>query len=258
MSTIGKNIKKIRTIKKISQQEFAELFGLSRANIGSYEEGRAEPKVDAIIKMARHFGLSVDVLLTKELTINELYKFDIFQQEYQLALEQGEVEEDKDHRKEDTPLVKKEHYLEYIVNYQHRDYINKLPFVRLPDTQYDKTRAFEVADDAMELSGKGLLPGSILSCSIVEDYQQATLEEVYVLITETAVYVRRLVQNQKKLSFRPDNPAYEWQTFMSQDVLELWKVEGFYSTVLSPPSLHDERLAQLEKRINDIERIMRM
>jgi len=71
----GKNIKKIRSIKKLSQQAFAEMFGLKRSNIGSYEEERAEPKLEIIIKIAEHFNISVDSLVNREITVNELYNF---------------------------------------------------------------------------------------------------------------------------------------------------------------------------------------
>ncbi|MCK5699873.1 MAG: helix-turn-helix transcriptional regulator, partial [Cyclobacteriaceae bacterium] len=59
MSSIGKNIKKIRTVKKLSQAAFAEIFSLARPSVGAYEEVRAEPKVDTIIQIANYFGISV-------------------------------------------------------------------------------------------------------------------------------------------------------------------------------------------------------
>ena len=40
MSYIGKNIKKLRSVKGLSQAKFAELFDIKRASIGAYEEGR--------------------------------------------------------------------------------------------------------------------------------------------------------------------------------------------------------------------------
>jgi transcriptional regulator with XRE-family HTH domain len=67
MSFFGKNIKKIRGLNNLSQQEFGNLFGLSRASIGSYEEERADPKIDALIKIAQHFKLNIHELLTTEL-----------------------------------------------------------------------------------------------------------------------------------------------------------------------------------------------
>ncbi len=77
MSFFGKNIRKIRSIKKISQTEFANIFDLSRASVGSYEEGRAEPKIDIINKVANYFSITIDELINKELTVNELYHFDV-------------------------------------------------------------------------------------------------------------------------------------------------------------------------------------
>ncbi len=78
MTYFGKNIKKIRSIQKLSQSNFAELFGLSRASIGAYEEGRAEAKLEIIIKIAKYFSITVDDLINKEITVNELYHFNIF------------------------------------------------------------------------------------------------------------------------------------------------------------------------------------
>ncbi|WP_430813867.1 helix-turn-helix domain-containing protein [Carboxylicivirga sp. RSCT41] len=77
MSYFGSNIRKIRSIQKISQTEFAEIFDLSRASVGSYEEGRAEPKIDLINRVAKYFSITIDELINKELTVNELYHFDV-------------------------------------------------------------------------------------------------------------------------------------------------------------------------------------
>lgn len=82
MSNIGKNIKKIRSVKNLNQTQFAEIFDLKRASIGAYEEGRAEPKIATLSQIAKHFGISVDDLLNKELSVNDLYHFDIFQKDY--------------------------------------------------------------------------------------------------------------------------------------------------------------------------------
>lgn len=68
----GKNIKKIRAIKKMSQTAFAELFDIKRSSIGAYEEGRAEPKLEVIIRIAEYFRISVDHLVNGEVKVNEL------------------------------------------------------------------------------------------------------------------------------------------------------------------------------------------
>lgn len=75
MQAINKNIKKLRKIKGLSQSDFAALFDLSRANIGSYEEGRAQPKIDTVTKIANYFSISLDDFVNKELTVNDLSGF---------------------------------------------------------------------------------------------------------------------------------------------------------------------------------------
>lgn len=75
MSFFGKNIKAIRKLNSYSQQEFGALFDIKRGTLGAYEEGRSEPKIDTIIKVAHHFNLSIDLLLTRELTKNELSEY---------------------------------------------------------------------------------------------------------------------------------------------------------------------------------------
>jgi len=82
MSHVGKNIKKIRSVKKLNQSQFADLFDLKRASIGAYEEGRAEPKIATLIQIAKHFGITADDLLNKELSVNDLFHFDIFKKDY--------------------------------------------------------------------------------------------------------------------------------------------------------------------------------
>lgn len=76
MSQIGNNIKKLRKVKGISQQAFADLFNLTRGNISSYEEFRAEPKIEVILQIAKYFSIPVSELLERQLTVNEILNFE--------------------------------------------------------------------------------------------------------------------------------------------------------------------------------------
>ena len=75
MSKIGKNIRKIRTTKGLNQTAFGAIFNLTRGSIGSYEEGRAEPKIDTLIQIANYFGITLDDITTKDITVNQLSRF---------------------------------------------------------------------------------------------------------------------------------------------------------------------------------------
>lgn len=72
MSFFGVNIKKIRQVKGLSQKAFADLFELNRGVISAYEEGRSEPKIETVLKVAHYFSLDLDDFLTKTLQVNHL------------------------------------------------------------------------------------------------------------------------------------------------------------------------------------------
>ena len=93
MSFIGKNIKKIRSVKQLSQQQLSDILGVSRASVGSYEEGRAEPKIDTIIRLAKHFSISIDALLTREITVNDILHFKLTKERFPFPVKSGPKEE---------------------------------------------------------------------------------------------------------------------------------------------------------------------
>lgn len=81
MTKIGENIKKLRQVKNLTQQSFADLFEVSRGNISSYEEKRAEPKIETISRIAKYFSIPIGHLIEKNLTVNEILHFDNYFEE---------------------------------------------------------------------------------------------------------------------------------------------------------------------------------
>ncbi|MQP51392.1 MULTISPECIES: helix-turn-helix domain-containing protein [unclassified Flavobacterium] len=79
MTYFGTNLKKIRQIKGLSQQAFAELIDLNRGVISSYEEGRAEPKIETLLRIATYFGIPTDDIISKPLTVNQLANFTLIE-----------------------------------------------------------------------------------------------------------------------------------------------------------------------------------
>lgn len=75
-SVLARNIKKLRLFKSLNQTEFAELFDLNRPTIGSYEEGRSEPRLATLQKIAKHYNLTMDEIVSKDLTVNQIAGFE--------------------------------------------------------------------------------------------------------------------------------------------------------------------------------------
>jgi transcriptional regulator with XRE-family HTH domain len=74
MKILPQQLKELRARKKITQEELAQKIGSSRANVSSWEIGRAEPDNDTLIKIAEFFGVTTDYLLGKN-SPNEIKSF---------------------------------------------------------------------------------------------------------------------------------------------------------------------------------------
>lgn len=92
MTYFGTNLKKIRQIKGLSQQAFAELIDLNRGVISSYEEGRAEPKIETLLRIATYFGIPTDDIISKPLTVNQLSNFSLIEESISAINKQKEPE----------------------------------------------------------------------------------------------------------------------------------------------------------------------
>lgn len=71
--SIGENIKRIRSEKKITQRQLGELSGISYKQIGLYEQGVRNPKLETIQKIAKALDTSYLELIYDE-TIEETTK----------------------------------------------------------------------------------------------------------------------------------------------------------------------------------------
>lgn len=63
---LGDNLKQLRKDKGLTQQEMANLFGISRGTYAHYEINRREPDAETLSKLADFFGVTVDDLLGRE------------------------------------------------------------------------------------------------------------------------------------------------------------------------------------------------
>lgn len=67
MPAINENIRFIRKQLKLTQDQFGKQLGIKRSLVGAYEEGRAEPRLELLSKIAGLVDLPVDALLSSDL-----------------------------------------------------------------------------------------------------------------------------------------------------------------------------------------------
>ncbi len=156
MSQIGKNIKKIRNVKGgISQQAFADLFQLTRGNISSYEEFRAEPKIEMIIRIAKYFGIPLADFIEKDLSVNELLHYNAG-----LVLETEKLKIAQQLQK--VPYIPALYLSDYIDKYLDEDFLIQLPYIIVPSNSKLRLLAFEVDNQDTLPNGFNYHNGDIL------------------------------------------------------------------------------------------------
>ena len=218
MSFFGKNIKKIRTIKGLSQAAFAELFGLKRAALGAYEEQRSEPKIETIIKIANHFSIKIDKLLTSEITVNELLQF-----KENLTIANNDI---KTALFAKVPCITENNSSDYLAHFKNDIFIDELPHLSLPINTTKVFRAFTVSNLEMTNQDKGFYPKDIVigeqtPINVIKKLTNGTL--VFAIVDDTILF-RRLYVTDNNVIFRADHKNIEDEIYKISDVKELWRV----------------------------------
>lgn len=67
MSIVSNNIKYLRRLNGLTQEQFARKIGIKRSLLGAYEEARANPNLLNLKNIANSFGITVDSLLKQDL-----------------------------------------------------------------------------------------------------------------------------------------------------------------------------------------------
>ena len=244
MSFFGRNIKKIRGVKGLSQKSFAELFDLKRATLGAYEEGRSEPKIETIIKIANYFSISIDSMLTSDLTVNELLRF-----------KEDLILDDSVYEKESfvaIPYVSEKKIESYCKHYNNPSFIDDLSVINLP-IEIDKVlRAFTVTNLEMTDHDKGLYPKDIVIAEKVaeEDFESYGNGEIVVAVLEKEIILRKIYFISDKVVFKAEHKNIEEKIFSKTDIKELWQAK--YTFIKRLPEIGDEvenKLLFLEKEL---------
>ncbi len=89
---IGENIKHLRRERDITQEQLAEMLGVSYQSVSRWENNTCYPDMELLPTLAGIFGTTVDKLLGVNEKL-EQEKVKEYQERFQLAISQGDVEE---------------------------------------------------------------------------------------------------------------------------------------------------------------------
>ncbi len=218
MRNIQANIKHLRSLRKFSQERFADELGWSRSMVGSYEEGRSEPPIDRLIDLSNYFNLPIDILVKNDLRKSKDTSF--IQIGSQRVLFPITVSDDNEDLIEIIPAKASAGYLE---GYADPEYIEQLQKIKLPFLPTGTHRAFPIKGDSM-LPVKN---GSFIVAKYIEDIKDIKNGRTYIVLTKNDGLVYKRIYNHTEkghtLELSSDNKAYATYEVSLTEILELWE-----------------------------------
>ena len=220
---LNENIRWVRKQLGLTQDQFAQQLEIKRSLVGAYEEGRAEPRLDLLQKMAAMSGLSVDIFIGRDISQLKEYERKSLRSKEVLVITVD------DHNRDNIELVPQKAAAGYLNGYADPEYIRELPRFKLPILNHGTYRAFEITGDSM----LPILPGTIVIGEWVENFQDLKNGKSYVLVThrEGIVYKRvfNYLQENGKLFLVSDNRQYSPYQIDASEIIEAWSAKAYIS-----------------------------
>lgn len=218
MKNISKNIRHLRSLKGLTQEQLAEELSITRSRVSSYEEGRSEPSIELLIKLSSYYGLPIDVLIKNDLTYaNDMTFIEIGTQRVLLPITVNEDNEDL------IEIVSTEASAGYLLGYNDPEFIEQLQRIKLPFLPTGKHRAFPIKGDSMH----PMKDGAYVVASFIEDIRDVKDGVSYIVVTKSDGMTYKRVYNKleenETLLLVPDNKNYESYSVHVSEVVELWE-----------------------------------
>jgi len=234
MVKLNENIRFVRKQLNLTQDQFAQQLDIKRSLVGAYEEGRAEPRLELLQKMAAMARLSVDLLIGRDISQLKEYEKKSLNSKEVLVVTVDE------NNRNNIELVPQKAAAGYLNGYADPEYIKELPRFKLPILNQGTYRAFEITGDSM----LPILPGTIVVGEWVEDIQNLKNGKSYVLVTqrEGIVYKRvfNYLQENGKLFLVSDNRQYAPYQIDASEVIEVWSAKAYISVQFPDVSTKNE------------------
>ena len=264
MSFFGANIKLLRKRRGRTQDDVAFALEMKRSTLSGYENGVAQPGLEALVAFSRYFNVSIDTLVKTDLTtlaesqLSQLERgYDVFLTGSKLRVLATTVDRENE---ENIELVSERAKAGYRSGFADPEFIKVLPTFQMPFlSRQKKYRSFQVSGDSM-------LPipdGAWVTCEFVQNWQLIRNRHAYVVHTldDGVVFkvVENLIRKEGMLRLHSLNPAYEPYDVHVNDVREVWKFVNYISNEMPDPDLpHQELTRQVNRLREDVEALKKV
>lgn len=245
-----------------TQDDIAFSLDMKRSTLSGYENGIAQPALDALAAFSSFFGISIDTLVKVDLSklpeseLSQLEKgYDIYITGSKLRVLTTMVDKDNN---ENIEVVSEGAKAGYRTGYADPEFIRVLPAFQLPFLSRDrKYRAFQVSGDSMlPIPDRSWVVGEF-----VQNWYTIRDNYPYIILTMEDGIVFKIAENHLKekqlLTLFSLNPLYDPFEVNVKDIKEVWKFVHYISSEVPEPNLPKENLIQtvqaLQKEVKAIQ-----
>ncbi len=223
MSHLPENIRFLRSKKQFSQQRIADDLEITRVRYAKYEDGTSEPPLDLLNKIARYFGVSVDLLISVD--VKKYPVEDMIKLAENKILIPVTVDSDGNNQIE---IIPQKASMGYLNGFSDPEYIESLQTISLPFLRNGKFRAFPADGDSMP----PYKDGTYIVGRYVEDLSELKTDKTYVFITlnDGITYKRFQFHEADAICVKADNDFYEPYKIPLTEIKEIWEFACSIST----------------------------
>lgn len=239
-SFAGKNLKYLRKLRGLTQEEFAMKLNIKRSLLGAYEEERAEPRIDVLEVVSDSFKISLDELLRKDLS--EVKGSYLVKRRQQKMISENNL----------IQFVPVKAAAGYLAGYADQEFIDELNTFTLPMLGAGQYRAFEIVGDSMLPTPSGSI---IVGEKVENNADHLKNNQAYIVVSRNeGIVYKRIVKNNKaknKLTMVSDNPSYQPYQINAEDIIELWQAQMVISKISAQPAWDMNQLASLVNNLQE-------
>jgi transcriptional regulator with XRE-family HTH domain len=245
MNFLANNIKHIRTLKGLTQEQFAEDLKVSRSRISSYEESRAIPPIEFLVDLSLYFKVPIDILVKNDLSsVKEASFIEIGNRRVLFPITVDGTNEDL------IEVIPVEASAGYLRGYADPEYIEHLNKIKLPFLPTGKHRAFPIKGDSM-LPVKS---GSYIVARFIENISEIRDGKTYIVLSNSEGMVYKRLYNHMEehgaLLLVSDNKKYSPYHLPASDILELWEFTCSINT--QEYEEHELKISSIASMLNNL------
>lgn len=236
-TTVSQRVELIIKSVKLTANAFAEAIGVSQPTVSKIIKGVNEPKYSTILSIVQTFGINPDWLITGRGRMKVVLENTALEPPSGYAGVFGEY----DHA-EETRLTSSE------INWD---------FVRKEVQKNHSVRIFRVIGNSMNPT---LWERDLVFC-YNEDGQENQIKDTYIYVIDSIPHggflIKRIIDRKDgNVTIYSDNRKVEKSSILNidKDIKGIWRIRTKMTWQLGAPPTEATFFAELEKRLNDIEK----